>query len=351
MAQSGLREAPEAWIAALLPVLAGGDAELLREAVVTARALRVPKTQAAKLADALRPIGGNEKLPVAVRLHALSAMPGGVGKMEPALFAFLRQQLAPDQPVATRTVAADVLGKARLSSEQLLALTETIRTAGPMEVDRLLDAFGQSTDEKVGRALLAALKESPARANLHAESLKPRLAKFGPAVAKQAEQLYALLEADTAQQRAKLEELLANLKDGDVRRGQLVFNSQKAACSACHAIGYLGGKVGPDLTRIGSIRSERDLLESIVFPSASFVRSYEPVVVATKDGKTHNGLIRKDAPDEIVLATGVNQEERIARADIEEIQPSKVSIMPAGLDQQLTPRELADLVAFLKACK
>ena len=129
-----------------------------------------------------------------------------------------------------------------------------------------------------------------------------------------------------------------------------MFNSTKAACSACHAIGYLGGKVGPDLTHIGKIRNERDLLESIVFPSASLVRSYEPVQVTTKTGKVYNGLIRKDAPDEIVLATGANQEVRIARDDIEEMQPSKVSVMPAGLDQQLTPRELADLVAFLKAC-
>ena len=88
-----------------------------------------------------------------------------------------------------------------------------------------------------------------------------------------------------------------------------------------------------------------------MFPSASFVRSYEPVVVITKDGRSYNGVIRKDAPDELVLATGVNQEARIARENIEDMQPSKVSIMPAGLDQQLTVRELADLVAFLKACK
>ena len=136
-----------------------------------------------------------------------------------------------------------------------------------------------------------------------------------------------------------------------MRRGQAVFNSSKAACSSCHAIGYLGGKVGPDLTQIGKIRSERDLLESIVFPSASLVRSYEPVQVTTKSGKVHNGLVRKDAPDEIVLVTGANQEARIARDDVEEVQPSKVSVMPAGLDRQLTSRELADLVAFLKACK
>ena len=131
-----------------------------------------------------------------------------------------------------------------------------------------------------------------------------------------------------------------------MRRGQAVFNGTKAACSSCHAIGYLGGKVGPDLTQIGKIRTERDLLESIVFPSASFVRSYEPVQVTTKSGKMYNGLVRQDTSDEIVLATGVNQEARIARDDIEEIQPSKVSVMPAGLDQQLTVRELAEKLRF-----
>jgi putative heme-binding domain-containing protein len=113
----------------------------------------------------------------------------------------------------------------------------------------------------------------------------------------------------------------------------------------------LGGNVGPDLTKVGSTRSERDLLEAIVFPSASFVRSYEPWLVATKNGKVYNGILRKDAPEEVLLATGANEEVRIPREEIEEMQPSKISVMPAGLDQQLTPQDLADLVAFLKACK
>jgi putative heme-binding domain-containing protein len=81
------------------------------------------------------------------------------------------------------------------------------------------------------------------------------------------------------------------------------------------------------------------------------VRGYEPVVVTTRDGKLFNGLVKKDAPDEVVLATAADKEERIARDNIEEIQPSQVSVMPAGLDQQLTLRDLADLVAFLKACR
>ena len=138
---------------------------------------------------------------------------------------------------------------------------------------------------------------------------------------------------------------------GDIRRGQAVFNNQKHSCIVCHTIGYVGGKFGPDLTRIGGIRSERDLLESILFPSASFVRSYEPLNVTTKDGRQFNGIIKKDSPDEMILILAADKEQRISREDIDEVRPGKVSIMPAGLDKQLTVQELADLVAFLRGCK
>ena len=109
--------------------------------------------------------------------------------------------------------------------------------------------------------------------------------------------------------------------------------------------------MGPDLTRIGSVRTERDLLESIVFPSLSFVRSYEPVAVATHEGRVFSGLVKQDSADELVLVVAADKEEHVARSDIEELRPGTISVMPAGLDQQLTLQELADLVAFLKACR
>ena len=138
------------------------------------------------------------------------------------------------------------------------------------------------------------------------------------------------------------------MQGGDVRRGQVVFNSVKAACSSCHTIGYMGGKVGPDLTKVGQVRTERDLLEAIVYPSASFVRSFEPLVIATKSGDLHNGVVRQENDDEIVLATGPRTEVRIAQDDIKEMRPGTVSVMPAGLEEQISRQELTDLLAFLK---
>ena len=141
------------------------------------------------------------------------------------------------------------------------------------------------------------------------------------------------------------------MKPGDIRRGQLVFNSAKTQCIACHKVGYVGGLVGPDLTRIGGIRTERDLLESIVFPSASFVRSYEPVRVVTTDERTLQRRAEEGRAGRDHRRGRGGQGGAHRRADVASITPSAVSLMPAGLDQQLTPQDLADLVAFLKACK
>jgi putative heme-binding domain-containing protein len=141
------------------------------------------------------------------------------------------------------------------------------------------------------------------------------------------------------------------VKGGDATRGQVVFNGSKAACNSCHAIGYIGGTLGPDLTKIGQVRSERDLLEAVVFPSVSFARGYESAFVQTKSGVLHTGVLRADGPDEVVLSTVAGVDARIPRGDIADMQPGTVSLMPPGFGDVLTRTELADLLAFLREAK
>src|ERR1051326_8044762 len=203
---------------------------------------------------------------------------------------------------------------------------------GPLEIFNLSSAVGHSKTESVGVRLVAALKESRGFSGLRVDVLKPLLEKFPEPVQEQGKELLTRLNVDLEKQKAHLDEMLASLPAGDIRRGQAVFNSSKTACLTCHAIGYVGGHVGPDLTNIGQARTERDLLESIVYPSASFVRSYEPMIVVTKSGEEYNGVLRRDTPEELLLATGPNTEARIARADLAEMRPGSVSVMPGGLD-------------------
>lgn len=71
-----------------------------------------------------------------------------------------------------------------------------------------------------------------------------------------------------ARQKEQLDTLAAFLPQGDSQRGEKLFhNREKAKCVTCHLKGSEGVRLGPDLTRIGTIRSERDLLEAIVLPS------------------------------------------------------------------------------------
>ena len=88
-----------------------------------------------------------------------------------------------------------------------------------------------------------------------------------------------------------------------------------------------------------------------MFPNASFVRGYEPLVVTTTTGAMHSGVLTAERPDELVLTIGESQEARIPRAQVADMKPGAVSVMPSGYGDQLSRQELADLVAFLKGTK
>ncbi len=350
MAAAGLKEAPAVWLATLATLLTGTDAALTRQAVATARALVLPKAGHAGLSAALVRLGRAASVPADVRLDALGAVPpAALAPVDAALWDFLRAQLDGKKPLFVRAAAAGVLAKAPLAPAQQLALADTMTTVGALEAPKLLPAFEKFPNETLGLKLVAALKASPGLPGVRAGALKALFAKYPPSVQHQGESLLTLLNADATRQNAQVDELLAGAVGGDIRRGQAVFNSDKTACTVCHVIGYLGGRLGPDLTNIGKIRSERELLEAVIYPSAAIVRGFEPFVVTTKSGEAHSGILRKDTADEVVLATGPETEQRIARAEIAGIEPGSMSPMPPGMQAVLSKQELADLVAFLKS--
>ena len=348
MSQARLKDLPDLWIEALVKRIRHRGASL-DETLVCLRRLKIPQAKAKSLTGELAAVAHDESLARKFRVLALAAAPTSVGKVSSAVFDRVAASLAPELPADERLDAAEAVARLSLDKPQLLHLCRIIEQAGPLEVARLLPVFAKNSDDEVGLSLIASLRANASRDNLRADMLLPVVQKCGDEVRQAAASLIAETNKDYEQQRSELEQLLARLPAGDIRRGQAIFHSAKTACFTCHAIGYVGGRTGPDLTAIGKVRSDRDLLESIVFPSLSLVQTYESVIVITKDGMSRNGLVRSETAHEIVLATGPNQEVRLAPADIEEQQPSKISIMPAGLDKQLTQQELADLVAFLRS--
>lgn len=153
-------------------------------------------------------------------------------------------------------------------------------------------------------------------------------------------------------QKRRLDELTTFLPKGNAQRGLKLFNDKtKTKCITCHLKGEQGVRLGPDLTWIGAIRSERDLLEAIVFPSASIARYHEVITVVTKEGKVVSGLMVDETEDRMSLSSAEGVVKSVAYRDIEEASYSNVSLMPDGFDKLLKPEEIADLVSYLKASK
>ncbi len=155
-----------------------------------------------------------------------------------------------------------------------------------------------------------------------------------------------------AQQKHRLDELAEFLPKGNTQRGEKLFNNrERSKCITCHLKGEAGIRLGPDLTLIGAIRSERDLLEAIVYPSASIARYHEVVNVVTKNGKVVSGLLVKETVDRMFLSSAKGIVQSVAFREIENARYSNVSLMPDGLDKLLKPKEIADLVAYLRKSK
>ena len=182
-------------------------------------------------------------------------------------------------------------------------------------------------------------RTAAAMLDLPSPAVAPALPLITPAARPDPEQL-----ADHAR---RLDELERELAQGDPARGAAIYHGELAACALCHAIGGEGGTFGPDLTRVGEIRSGRDLLEAVIYPSASFVRAYEPLLVETTDGATQFGMITDQTAEAITLATSPATTVSIPRDDITAWHEAPVSMMPTGFESVLSPQQLADLVAFL----
>ncbi len=285
------------------------------------------------------------------RLIALGVLGKHLNTLENEQFAALLEGVRMEHAVAVRSAAKHVLETASLSHQQLVQLARALEEVGPLEMGACLQAFEKADHPRVGLELVKGLNDSPGLPALTPSQVENALRGFPATVRESAESLIQRMNVNLKDQQTQISRLLAKLPAGDIRRGQKVFNSERAACSSCHEIGYLGGDVGPDLTRIGRVRSREDLLEAIVFPSLSFVRSYEPYSVVTQGGDQYSGVIRDDEPDRLTLVTGPGQSVTIPREDIFELDRSQVSLMPGGLSEILSETELADLLAFLEATR
>jgi putative heme-binding domain-containing protein len=137
-------------------------------------------------------------------------------------------------------------------------------------------------------------------------------------------------------------------KGGAADAGRPLFEER---CAVCHRFGGIGKDVGPDLTTITSRFKKKDILESILWPSKVISDQYQAEMFELNDGKIVSGLIVRESAAAILVRTADAPDKPVAvpKAQIANRAQSTVSLMPEGLVDTLSQKQIADMLAFMMA--
>jgi len=134
------------------------------------------------------------------------------------------------------------------------------------------------------------------------------------------------------------------MKAADATRGRGVF---LRTCGPCHKMYGEGGTIGPDIT--GSNRANLEyLLFNVLNPNGEVQDAYRMVVITTRDGRTHVGSVASETERQISLRVVGGEPVTLNKADIQSRETTATSMMPQGLFDSLTDREVIDLVGYLR---
>ena len=134
---------------------------------------------------------------------------------------------------------------------------------------------------------------------------------------------------------------------GSSSLGRAIFHSERLGCAKCHIVDGYGGEIGPDLTQIARKHSTIALQEDILKPHAAIAAGFESMTVLTNKGTVTTGL-QVSAGDPIVLKDATGAFHTIPRKNVDEIFPSKTSLMPE-LANLLTAEEVSSILSFLQS--
>lgn len=298
------------------------------------------------IADALARVGDG-KAPAEER----AALLGLIGETRPSgalpvLLGLIRPKAAPSE---VQQAALNALG-AFDGPDVAVALIESFAGLPGATQDRVIDLLGTRT-AWAGR-LVEALERGTIRPDRLRASQATRIVQLGdPELKRRLEAVWGLVPGPGSEAKIKrVAEVRGFLVEGDkgnAARGHSVF---KEHCAVCHKLFDEGESIGPDLT--GAERGNLDfLLTSLVDPSALVRKEYQAQTVALGDGRVLTGLVVEESGTALTLVDSQRQKTVIAKAEIEEMTPSAISLMPEGVLDPLPEAQVRDLFRYLQSSR
>ncbi len=310
----------------------------LAEGLAAAHELAAAAQLAAPVAEAASGCARDAQQPLDRRLEAVELLAFAPAATAVPVLSALAADLDARELHAT-AIHSLAMQQAEAATEALLELLT--KTTGPSRgaaldgllnddarLGKLLDALeaGDPPAGNVDRARVESLRQHPkAMVRARVESLWP---------GRNREEL----------ERVRPGYLAALAGPTDPARGRELFRQH---CATCHRVAGIGTAVGPDISELLG-RTREQLLNDVLEPSQAIDGAYQAYLVITTDGRQHTGLIAAETDYTLTLKQADNQETPILRREIERIQSTGASFMPAGFEKTLDPQAMADLIAFLK---
>lgn len=135
---------------------------------------------------------------------------------------------------------------------------------------------------------------------------------------------------------------------GNSARGRRVFYSPQGMCSSCHAMGGTGGDLGPDLTKVALSKTRLHLLKATIDPSGEVSPEFQGWFIRLANGEEVRGRQIDIGEETIELYTHTSGFRSFSKKDVSDYGMIEASLMPQGLERNLTISEVRDLMAFLE---
>ena len=132
---------------------------------------------------------------------------------------------------------------------------------------------------------------------------------------------------------------------GDAERGKALFTK---SCFQCHRLGDVGHAVGPNLSMVVN-KTPSFLLQEMLDPNRNVDTRYVAYVAATKTGLIRTGILSSESSNSVTLLAAEGKQFTLLRTEIEELRATGKSLMPEGMEKDLSHQAVADLIAFLRS--
>ena len=292
-----------------------------------------------KMQDAAREIVVDESLNEKLRLAAIGLL-GTDSTRQADDLKRLSQLLSPANPPSLQR--ASVLGLERISSEsvpEILAARyrDVSPSVQPQIVDTILsrDAWYPLFFDELARGTIPAT-------SITAAQRQELVGHPTASIRERANQVFAGSISADRQKVVQEYQTALGLK-GDLERGRALFAKN---CAQCHKLGDVGHAVGPNLATVAN-KTRPFLLQEIFDPNRNVDTRYTAYVAVTKTGLIRTGLLSSESASSITLLAAEGKPHTLLRSELEELRATGKSLMPEGIEKELTPQAVADVIEFL----